>query len=207
MSSSDSSSDSFFSSFFSSSLVSPPSSPAAGAPPAAGAAPPAPGAPALWIRLSRLCPSRALAKRPGQKGSTSTLAALISFSIFSDCKNERNFATYGLSWKDSPTKYQVTDSYLVEPWLTITPKYLSNFRTRVVQNFPQSFQKILNKLNFNRMLKSLERNFKRREISNFAINYIPMQSTTIKITIPLPRGTFLNSGIFDCKAKLSFYWW
>jgi len=98
MSSSDSSSDScFFSSFFSSSLASA-SPPPAGAPPAAGAAaPPAPGAPALWIRLSRLCPSRALAKRPGQKGSTSTLAALISFSIFSACKNQRNYVTDGLS--------------------------------------------------------------------------------------------------------------
>merc|ERR1712099_35949 len=80
MSSSDSSSgSSFFSSLGASSAAA-----------AAGAAPPAPAAgaaptpdPTLETRSLMLTDSRHLAKRPGQKGSTETLAAFKMVEIFS----------------------------------------------------------------------------------------------------------------------------
>uniref|UniRef100_A0A2M3YXW3 Uncharacterized protein n=1 Tax=Anopheles braziliensis TaxID=58242 RepID=A0A2M3YXW3_9DIPT len=82
MSSSDSSgSSSFFSSFFSAAGAAPP----AAAPPAAGAPPPPDPTPEpmLVIRLLTSMPSRALANRPGQYGSMSTLAAFRMVEIFS----------------------------------------------------------------------------------------------------------------------------
>uniref|UniRef100_A0A2M3ZZB0 Putative secreted protein n=1 Tax=Anopheles triannulatus TaxID=58253 RepID=A0A2M3ZZB0_9DIPT len=82
MSSSDSSgSSSFFSSFFSAAAG---AAPPAAAPPAAGAPPPDPTPePMLVIRLLTSMPSRALANRPGQYGSISTLAAFRMVEIFS----------------------------------------------------------------------------------------------------------------------------
>ncbi|CAD0195253.1 unnamed protein product [Chrysodeixis includens] len=81
MSSSDSSgSSSFFSSLASAAGAAPPAA-AAGAAPPAGAAP-TPD-PMLVIKSRTLMPSRALAKRPGQYGSTSTLAAFRMVEIFS----------------------------------------------------------------------------------------------------------------------------
>uniref|UniRef100_A0A2M4C4E9 Putative secreted protein n=1 Tax=Anopheles marajoara TaxID=58244 RepID=A0A2M4C4E9_9DIPT len=83
MSSSDSSgSSSFFSSFFSAAAG---AAPPAAAPPAAGAPPPPDPTPEpmLVIRLLTSMPSRALANRPGQYGSMSTLAAFRMVEIFS----------------------------------------------------------------------------------------------------------------------------
>uniref|UniRef100_A0A1L8D872 Uncharacterized protein n=1 Tax=Nyssomyia neivai TaxID=330878 RepID=A0A1L8D872_9DIPT len=80
MSSSDSSgSSSFFSSFLAAAGAS--AAAAAAGAPAAGAAP-APE-PIFVIRSFTLIPSRALAKSPGQYGSTSTLAAFKIVLIFS----------------------------------------------------------------------------------------------------------------------------
>ena len=79
-----SSSDSSFSSSFSSSL----GASAAAAPPAAvaaAAAGPAPPAPTLERSSLTSLPSRALARRDAQMGSSSTLAAFVSARIFSDC--------------------------------------------------------------------------------------------------------------------------
>lgn len=89
ISSSDPSSDSsFFSSFFSAA--------GAAAAAAAGAAAPAAGAaptpePMLVISSLTLTPSNALANKPGQYGSTSTLAAFKMVEIFSPFKIEVMF--------------------------------------------------------------------------------------------------------------------
>lgn len=81
MSSSDSSGSSSFFSSLAASAAGAAAEAAAGAPPAAGAAPTP--EPMFVIRSRTLMPSRALAKRPGQYGSTSTLAAFKMVEIFS----------------------------------------------------------------------------------------------------------------------------
>lgn len=80
MSSSDSSlASSFFSSLAASGAAASPPAAAAGAPPAVGAPPP----PTLVRRSLTSFPSRALARREAQIGSTSTLAAEVRVVIFS----------------------------------------------------------------------------------------------------------------------------
>lgn len=79
MSSSEASESSFFSSFLASAGAAAAAAGAAAAP--AGAAP-APE-PMLLIKFLTSTPSRALAKRLGQYGSTSTLAAFRRVAIFS----------------------------------------------------------------------------------------------------------------------------
>ena len=86
-------------------------------PDAAGAAPLPAGAaptpdPMLEIKFLTSTPSRALAKRLGQYGSTSTLAAFKSVAIFSPCKQKREEIIKNLKFQ-TYTRYRLLITYIM----------------------------------------------------------------------------------------------